>query len=153
MPNVTHTLRHLSGTGVLALEGGYGPHWLVGNDYVTHFAGSEVHECGGDLVVEHALGESFFTLVLRFTDTYNRSNLVAHGSGDFFAHRGEVFVEVNAAFAVAHEGVMHEVAQHGKADFSGVGAFVFIKRVLGGQAEFAAVNLEAQRLQAEHAGG
>src|SRR5581483_2396482 len=61
-------------------------------------------------------------------------------------------MEIQPSFRVADNHVMSQVAQHGKADFTCIGAPVFIKGILGGKVELTTVNLQAERLEIKHTG-
>ena len=82
-----------------------------------------------------------------FADAENGGDFVADAGGDFLADVFVGVVEEVAALGMTDEAVIDQAVELADGGFAGEGAEVAEVGVLGGEAEFVAVDLERQRLQ------
>lgn len=140
---------HVVRLGDLTVKCADCPDGLVGYDDVSHVLLGEIGKGGRQLVVYDTLGFAGSSLLLGFADTENWHNPVTDSGLNFISDFLQAFVKIQPPTRMSNYTVMYEIAQHGEAHFTGIWTSVFVKRILSGQPKLAAINLKAERLQAQ----
>ena len=127
------------------------PNWFVGDNNFVDIFGANLAEAGGELIVNGSFGFAVFALESGFADAENRGEAVADGGGDFLSDDFVCFIEDVAAFGMADDNVVYEAADLGRGDLAGVGTIILPVTVLSGEFKLAAIDLERESLERNHA--